>query len=200
MNYLVLSKIYKLVEDECECENCRFDHIKVDSYDFLVEKLDEYNYDYAPEEILIDVKYDSNQEEALVTPNSLSLTSDNTKINFSEIQFIIKWFCTNKAVIDIRDDKKYCEECFEQTNKQLSFITIKKVLESKDEMYGLSTSQKIEYILVKNPGKKLSAAQIYDIGSPWDLKTFTPRNSVYARASSLHQNGMIKREGLFYYV
>jgi sulfur relay (sulfurtransferase) DsrF/TusC family protein len=80
------------------------------------------------------------------------------------------------------------------------FETVKKVLNSKDEMYGLSTSQKIEYILVKNQGKKLSASQIYDVGQPWDLKTFTPRNSVYARASSLHKTGLIKRDGLLYYV
>jgi hypothetical protein len=199
MNYLVLSKIYKLVEDSQECENCKLNLIKVENYHELVEKLDQNNYDYTPEEILIDVRYESNQEEALVTPDSLTLTSDDTIINYSETQFLIKWFCTNKAVIEVRDDKKYCKECFENTNKQLTFAAIKKVLDSKDEMYGLSTSQKIEYILVKNKGKKLSAAEIYDLGDPWDLKTMTPRNSVYARASTLWQAGQIKRDGVLYY-
>jgi hypothetical protein len=67
-------------------------------------------------------------------------------------------------------------------------------------MFGLSTSQKIEYILIKNTGKKLTSAQIYEIGNPWDLKTLTPRNSVYARASSLHKEGTIKRDGELYFV
>jgi hypothetical protein len=200
MNYLVLSKIYKLVEIETDCEHCKVEYIKFKNYENLVKKLDEYNYDYSPEEILIDVKYDSNIEEALVSPDSLILTSDNTEIVYSETHFIIKWFCSNKAAIDVKDDKKYCLDCFEQLNKQLSFDMIKKILDTKDEMYGLSTSKKIEYILVKNLGKKLSAAQIYNIGNPWDLKTFTPRNSVYARASSLYQSGSIKRDGVLYFI
>jgi len=200
MNYLVLSKIYKLVEDSCECENFRLDQIKVKNYEELEQKMIEYKYDYIPKKILIDIKYNSNTEEALATPTSLILTSDETEINYSEVQFLIKWFCSNRVVIEEKDDKKYCKECFEQINKQQSFTVIKKILESKDEMKGLSTSQKIEYIIVKNTGKKLSAAQIYDIGAPWDLKTFTPRNSVYARASSLHKSGLIKRDGIMYFI
>jgi hypothetical protein len=202
MNYLVLSKIYKLVEDNNqECENCKLNYFKIDDYKSLVEKLDEYKYDYIPEEILIDVRYESNREEALAipqNPESLILTSDNTKINYSKIQVLLKWFCSSKAVIEVRDDKRYCKECFENINKQISFASIKKVLDSKDEMYGLSTSQKIEYILIKKG--KLSAAEIYDLGYPWDLKTMTPRNSVYARASTLWQEGHIKRDGVLYYI
>ncbi len=200
MNYLVLSKIYSLVKDSCECENNELNYLKLASYDELEQKLIEYNYDYSPGEILIDIKYDSNIEEALAKPDSLILTSDGTKIKYSDVQFLIKWFCTNKAVISIKDDKKYCQKCFELTNKQQSYTTIKNILNTEDEMYGLSTSQKIEYILVKNSGKKLSASQIYDIGTPWELKTFTPRNSVYARASSLHKSGLIKRDGILYYI
>lgn len=200
MNFLVLSKIYKLVKEEQECENCKLNLIRVKNYQDLVQQLSEYNYDYTPEKILIDVKYQSNQEEALVTPDSLTLTSDNAEVNFSDVQFIIRWFCSNKAVIEVRDDKKYCKECFENTNKQLTIAAIKRVLDSKNEMYGLSTSQKIEYILVKNKGRKLSAAEIYKLGDPWDLKTMTPRNSVYARASTLCQLGQIKRDGLLYYI
>lgn len=202
MNYLVLSKIYKLEKNdcECECENYKLEQIKVKNYEELVSILDEYNYDYTPDEILIDVRYMSNKEEALVKPDSLILTSDNTKIKYSDVQFLIKWFCSNKAVIDVKDDKKYCKECFEKKNKQLPFDMIRKILETEDETHGLSTSQKIEYILIKNKGKKLSAAQIYDLGAPWDLKTFTPRNSVYARASSLWQIGQIKREGTLYFI
>jgi hypothetical protein len=200
MNFLVLSKIYSLIDEECECENCKLEQVKLKNYEELEQKLLEFNYDYTPGEILIDVKYDSNIEEALAKDGSLILTSDDTKIEYSDVQFLIKWFCGGKAVIAVKDDKKYCQECFEQSNKQQSYAIIKKILESKDEMYGLSTSQKIEYILVKNKGKKLSAAEIYDIGAPWDLKTFTPRNSVYARASSLQKEGTIQRDGVMYYV
>jgi len=200
MNYLVLSKIFKLVKDLQDCENCKLCLVKVDNYNQLTEKLDENNYDYTPEKILIDIKYMTNQEEALATPDSLILTSDDTKINYSDAQFLIKWFCENKAVIEVRDDKKYCKECFESVNNQLTYAAIKKILDSEDEMYGLSTSQKIEYILIKNKGKKLTAAEIYDLGDPWDLKTMTPRNSVYARASTLWQASKIKRDGLLYYI
>ncbi len=192
MNFLILSKIYTLVEDDCE--NCKLEQFKLENYEELEQKLIEYNYDYVPKEILIDVIYDSNTEEVLATPDSLILTSDNTKISYSKVQFLIRWFCDNKAVISVRDDKKYCQKCFEKINKNLSYQTIKKILESKDETYGLSTGQKIEYILVKNKNKKLSAAQIYDMGMPWDLKTFTPRNSVYARTSSLYKNGLIQKD------
>ena len=200
MNYLVLSKVYKLVEDDCECENCRLDFTKVKNYEELEQLLIDYNYDYTPGQILIDVRYDSNIEEALATPNKLILTSDDKRISYAEIQFSIRWFCTNKAVIEVKDDKKYCKECFEKINKQLSFQMIKRILESKDEIHGLSTSQKIEYILIKNLGKKLTACQIYELGSPWDLKSLTPRNSVYARASSLYKEGTIKRDGILYFV
>jgi hypothetical protein len=200
MNYLVLSKIYTILDGKEECENCKLNSFKIEDYESLVEKLDEYNYDYTPEEILIDVIYESNREEALATPESLTLTSDDTKIDYSEIKVLLKWFCSEKAVIEVKDDKKYCKECFENTNKQITFAQVKKILDTKDEMYGLSTSQKIEYILVKNKDKKLSAAEIYTLGDPWDLKTMTPRNSVYARASTLWQAGQIKRDGVLYYV
>lgn len=200
MNYLVLSKVYKLVEDECECENCHLNLMKVKNYEELEQLLIDYEYDYNSGEILIDVRYDGNIEEALATPDKFVLTSDNKRIGYNEVHIPIRWFCKNKSVIEVKDDKKYCKECFEKINKQMSFQRIKHILESKDETFGLSTSQKIEYILMKNIGKKLSAAQIYEIGDPWDLKTFTPKNSVYARTSSLYKEGLIKRDGTLYFV
>lgn len=200
MNFLVLSKVYKLVEEDCECENSHLNFIRVKNYEELEQLLIDYGYDYIPGQILFDVRYNSNIEEALATYNKLILTSDNTKINYCDIQILIKWFCSSKAVIGVKDDKKYCKECFENINKQLCFKKIKSILSSNDETYGLSTSQKIEYILIKNPGKKLTACQIYDLGEPWDLKTLTPRNSVYARASTLYKSGIIKRDGILYFV
>lgn len=200
MNFLVLSKVYKLIEIDCECENSRLDHIKVKDYEELETLLINYDYDYTPNEILIDGKYNRNIEEALATSDYLTLTCDNKKIKYADIQFLIKWFCKNKAVLEIKDEKKYCKECFEKNNKQLSFTKIKKILESKDEMHGLSTTHKIKFILFKNYGTKLSASQIYDIGKPWELNTLTPRNSVYARTSSLYKEGAIKRDGVSYFV
>ena len=38
MNYLVLSKIYKLIDEECECENSQLNFVKVKNYQEL-EKL-----------------------------------------------------------------------------------------------------------------------------------------------------------------
>jgi hypothetical protein len=200
MNFLVLSKIYKLIDDnDNECENSYLKKIYVKNYEELEKTLIDYNYDFIPGEILIDVKYNDSVEEALVKPDSLTLTSDNTDISYLKIQFFIKWFCSEKAVIQVKDDKKYCKKCFEKIiGKQVKFEKYKSILESKNEMNGLSTSLKIEYILTKNKGKKLSACQIYDIGNPWELTSFTPRNSVYARVSSLYKNGTIKRNGLYY--
>lgn len=204
MNFPVLSKVYSLINndpDKHECENCKLEKMNLKNYEQLEQKLIEYKYDYIQGKILIDVIYCSNIEEALATPatpDSLVLTSDETEIKYSKVKFLIKWFCTKEAVISVKDDKKYCQECFDKTNQ--TYDTIKKILETNNEMYGLSTSKKIEYILVKNTGTRLSALQIYNIGVPWDLKTFTPRNSVYARASSLYKNGAIKRSGFLYFV
>lgn len=200
MNYLVLSKLYKIINCKNECENNREIILKVQNYKELENYLIDYNYDFIPEEILMDVKIGNIIEEALAKPNSLTLTSDNTKISYSKTQFLIKWFCNNEALIEVKDDKKYCKKCFENKNKELSFEKIKKILDLKNETYGLSTSKKIEYILVKNQEKKLSMGQIYEIGKPWDLKTFTPRNSVYARISSLFKVGSIKRDGVLYFI
>jgi hypothetical protein len=201
MNFLVLSKIYNILENNNqECENNQLIIVKANNYNELEKTLINHNYDYIPEEILISIKNGSVTEEALARPNSLVLTCDDTIIEYPGTQFLIKKFCTEKAVIEVKDDKKYCEKCFQKINKQVNFSKIKSILSSQDEMNGLSTSQKIEYILIKNSGKKLSASQIYDIGEPWDLKTFTPRNSVFARTSSLFNNGIIKRDGVLYYV
>jgi hypothetical protein len=143
MNYLVLSKIYKIIEEDLECENNQLHNITVKNYEELEEKLIKYGYDFTPGEILIDVKNGNNIEEALSKPKSLVLTSDNTKITYLGTKFLIKWFCDKQAVIEIKDDKKYCKECFEQNSKQqISFKKIKSILDSKDEMYGLSTSKK----------------------------------------------------------
>ncbi len=206
MSYLIFSKLYTLIENDSnnlnnheECEHNYLNYIKVKNYNELETILTEYGYEFTPGEILIDVKNKSYIEEALATPDSLILTIDNTEIAYSEIHFIIKKMCNNIPVININYDKKYCKECFEKINKQLSFDEIKNILESKNEMQGLSTSKKIEYILVKNRGKKLSASQIYNIGSPWNLTTLTPKNSVYARTSSLYKKGIIKGDGIFYY-
>lgn len=199
MNYLVLSKIYRIIKDEEICENSRMKYIKVSSHNDLISKLKEYNYDYNEEEILLDVKYNGIVEEVLSTPKCLILTSDNTKINYNEINFMIKWYCGNKADIEYIGDVKYCRECYEKKN-QLSYDKIKEILESKNETYGLTTFDKIRYILYKNIGSKLTSLQIYKMGEPWDLKTMTPRNSVYARLSIMYKNGDIKKEGNLYYI
>jgi len=201
MNFLVLSKIYKLLnENENECENCKPGLFKLKNYEELEQTLIDYGYDFIKNKLLIDVKYGTNIEEALATPEFLVLTSDNKNIPYSDVKFLITWFCTDKAVIAVKDDKNYCQNCFERLYKQQSFKKIKKILTSQDEMNGLSTSEKIKYILVKNTGKKLTGSDIYDLGIPWELNSFTPRNSVYARLSSLAKNGSITRDGLSYYI
>lgn len=200
MNYLVLSKIYKLVNDDSECECSKTHYFTLNNYDELIDKLNNFNYDYTPDKILIDVKYHNNIEEALVSTESLILTSDNKEVKYNEIQFILKWYCPNTSVIEIKDDKKYCKTCFENISRQLTFRAIKSILESEDEMNGLSTSEKITYILIKNKGTKLSAAQIYELGDPWNLKTMTPKESVYARTSTLYKDGKIKKMGIMYYI
>ena len=191
--------MYYLVEDDSECENSRLDVTKVDDYEELEAKLTENDYDFTPGSILVDVKVGVTVEEALARPDNLILTSDSTKITYPETEFLIGWFCNSKAVIGTKDSKKYCKECFEKLNDQIPLSKIVGILKTKDEMYGLSTGQKIEYILVKNKGVKLSSSQIYDLGCPWDLKSFTPKNSVQARVSSLYRNGSIKRDGALYY-
>jgi len=202
MNYLVLSKLYNIIENEEHiCEHSKNELITVKNYKELEDTLISYNYDFTPENILIDIKTgNSTTEEVLATSQSLSLVSDNKEISYQDTRFIIKWFCEKKAVIEVRDEKKYCKECFEKLNKQQSFKKIKSIFDSKDEMNGLSTTQKIEYILIKNIGNKISASEIFDIGDPWNLSSFTPKNSVYARLSSLYKKGSIKRDGIHYYI
>ncbi len=68
-----------------------------------------------------------------------------------------------------------------------------------DEMMKLSTSKRIIYILTST-GQKLSSADIFKIGTPWDLISKTPLNSVCARAASLYKNGTIKKDGELYYI
>lgn len=200
MNYLILSKIYNLVEEETECENSKLFCAKAGNYENLKEILDNYEYDYIPDQIVIDARYKTVVEEVVVCPDSITLSIDGKKIKYEEVSFLIKKFCTSPAVIEIKDDKKYCATCFERINGQITFEMVKNILSSKDEMKGLTTTQKIEYILLKNKGKKLTAPKIYELGYPWELKTFTPRNSVYARASTMSKNGIIKKEGAAYYI
>lgn len=203
MNYLVLSKLYKLIDNEEDneimCENSKKITVNVESREELINVLEEHNYEYNPEEILMDSKNGSYTEEVLVTPEKTILTSDSTETEIYKVNFLIVKYCKNSAAIEIKDDGKYCEKCFVKKNKDLSFSRIENILRSKDETYGLSTSKKIEYILIKN-GIRLTASEIYSLGDPWDLKTFTPRNSVYARIASLHKYGSIKKDGLKYYV
>ena len=72
-------------------------------------------------------------------------------------------------------------------------------MESDDKTSGLSTSKKIQFILVCS-GKPLTANEIYEKGKPWAASGKTPKNTVYARCSTLYQEGVICKEGTKYYV
>jgi len=201
MNYLTVSSSYKLVDDESLCENNRLDQISVSDYYELEDILISYSYDFIPNNILIDAKGPNGIEEVLATPSSLTLTCDSKKINYDKTIFLIKWFCNKNAVIEKIDDKKYCKCCYVDNNQVLNseFEKIKEILESDDKTTGLSTSKKIQFILINND-KKLTAKEIYELGVPWSASGKTPRNTVYARCSTLYQEGVICKEGTRYFV
>ncbi len=200
MNYLTLSKVYKSIEDKAICEHTTQIAIKANNYTELESKLTEYGHDFTEGSTSIDVKYKGVVEEASATPDELLLGCDNTSIEYSKVLFLIKIFCSENAEIEVKDEYKICRICFEKKYGQLPFDQVKEIIDSKNETNGLTTSSKIEYILVKNKGKRLSCSDIYEIGKPWNLKTLTPRNSVYARVSSLFKKGLIKKDGILYYV
>jgi hypothetical protein len=199
MNYLVLSKIYKIIDkhDGEACETGSSKKISFTNYEELTNYLKKHDYDYEFKEFLIDVVYKQNKEEALITEsgesedseNKIILTTDNTSVRYSDVKFVINNFCKNKADIDVIGYKKYCEFCFNKEN-QITVEQTKKILATKNETHGLSTSEKIKYILAKSP-TELTGGEIYKLGEPWDLKTFTPKNSVLARISTLHKNKQI---------
>jgi hypothetical protein len=210
MNYLILSKIYSLTKDDSElCQNSKVVIVKPIDYHELKELMDKYNYDTGPT-FLVEIINVQTREEATASidhPNRL-LLSDGKYIGYCEKGtgtenikgVIIKEYCDNSAEIDIRDEGLYCGKCFEKLNDQLSFSKIKSILESGDETYGLSTSKKIEYLLIKAKGKRMTAMEIYKQGSPWDLKTFTPKNSVFSRISILHKQNVIKKDPHGYWI
>ena len=88
MNYLMLSKKFKLPTDLIECEHSCLEKVQVSNYTELEEILTNYNYDIIPGNILIDVRTKFNvTEEALATPETLILTSDGTKIEYTNVIF-----------------------------------------------------------------------------------------------------------------
>ena len=200
MDYFSVVNNYKLITEESSCENNQNKNIKVGNYQELENILISYEYDFIPEHIIIDTKGPYVTEEALATPDSLTLVSDSKKINYNKTIFMIKWFCNSNADIEVVDDKKYCKSCYEKYTGRPPLEKIKEILNSDDKTIGLSTSKKIHYLLLENKGQKLSAAEIYNLGIPWAATGNTPRNTVYARASSLYQDGLINKEENKYYV
>jgi len=168
-------------------------------YNHLTKILDEYNYDYIPENITIDVKYNGLIEEALINSEKIILTADNKQINYSQIIILLKWFCNNKADIEIIDSGKYCKKCFEIYSKE-NFENVLEILNSKDKTSGLSVSKKIQYILLS--GSKMTSKEIYDIfvKEKWKISGCTPKHTVQARCSTLYNLGIIRKEGDKYYM
>jgi hypothetical protein len=198
MNYLFISKTYKLIEGHT-CENNKIHKVTASDYYSLKNILENNNYKPIPKSIIIEAIVNKNTEIVVATPTSLVIASDSKKISYNNITFVIKWSCDKKAEVEVIDDKKYCKTCFSSCFPNLHSIDeIKKILKTNDETLGLSTSKKIQYILSKSD-KKLSAKEIYEKGIPWSAKGNTPKNTVYARISTLFREGIINKDGMLYY-
>jgi len=202
MNYQSVSLKFKLLDEPCDCENWRPMELHVTDYFDLEDKLINLNYDIIPNNIIIDVriltKTNNNLiEEALATPKSLVLVSDFTEIPWENAIFLVKWFCNQPAIIEVKGDKKYCKKCF-HSDKNIDEII--NLLKSKDPKKGLPTSKKIQYILLENSPEKLSVSEIYNKGMPWEMVGLTPKNSIAARCSTLFYADIIQKKGKKYFI
>lgn len=107
--------------------------------------------------------------------------------------------CNNKSVIhDV--DRVYCKECFELQYDYLDINTIQDILLKIDPIFYLSTSKKIQYILLKNKGFKMTAREIYKKGEPWNITGLTPLNTLTARCSTLFKGGYINKSDNMFFI
>jgi len=205
MNYAFVSKLYNLtIDNDDNCENNHLIEFSASDYKSLENVLVNHDYDFIPNNITIDIKRSNCKqvEEALATPGNLILVSDGKKIQYNKTIFLIRWFCNNNAIIEIIDDKKYCEDCYNIDNNQLPVAQIKEILNSNDKTAGLSTSKKIQYLLVQHKNKKFTSKEIYNLfkENKWLVSGKTPLNTIASRCSMLWQKGIIHKEGVKYYI
>lgn len=140
-------------------------------------------------------------EEVIVKKNKIVLICDYTRVNYSDVEFIIEIKCSNQGIIKIKDQGIYCEKCYNKFQNYPKIETVQKILKELEQnpLKGIPVSRKIQCIL-SNAQKQLTSTQIYEQGIPWEIKGKTPRNTIAARCSTLYQQGFIKKDGCYYYV
>jgi hypothetical protein len=205
MNYLNIIQDFKICTTECSYSKLL--HIRAYNYLELVGIYKEFEYDHDSDSIRTQVKIGSQdiEEEAIATSTGLVLTSDNSKISYSKVRFIIRKFCNNSSKISINDYGDYCSDCYQREfTKKLGFPELESVLETLkspiEPTKGLSVSKKIQYILQKNPGIKMTSGEIYKKGNPWLSAGITPKNTVAARCSTMFHSNKIKKDCSGYFL
>lgn len=202
MNCLNIVNQIKFIQnnDDDLCEHIKKKYIIVKNNEELKKKLNKYNYDYNKNENLLNAKTQNQdiEEEVFVSDIELYCTSDNTKLKWSEVQFSFIEYCNELSVINIKDEGNYCEKCYTKLFPNYpKFDTLKKAIGDKTQC--LPVSKKIQYILEKNHGIRMSSTEIYKKGYPWHISGNTPKNTIAARCSTLCRNGVIKKENRKYY-
>lgn len=199
MSSISIFSNFKLVEHTTLCEHIQELHFFVHDYNELVQVLTNYNYDYVPDNILLNAHYKSSKiaEEVLITEKGNPIiTSDNTVVNYNDLSFVINQYCQNNSAIEVIDQGHYCESCFEKVHGEWSLGNVINVLKSSPK---LPTSKKIQYILLSHK-RPMTSTEIYSSGMPWDISGSTPKNTVCARCSTLALNGVIKRSNNVYFI
>lgn len=200
MNCLNIVQQFRLTSGSL-CENTQTKTVRVDDYYELQDLLSEYGYDIPKHDLDAKINNNSITEDVLVNEDDITLVCDDTKVKYSDVQFVILVYCNDQSVIRIKDEGEYCQECFEKMTYP-PLETIQTVLkEAKENPFkGLSVSKKIQYILSTNLDTKLTSTQVYEKGKPWEVAGKTPKNTIAARCSTLSKKGHIQKEGKLYYL
>jgi len=209
MDFIRVNYQFELVNKSVEDSLCFASVIKyleVDNFEELRNILIKYGYQTDTCEIF-DAKVNNSviSEEVYVSSkdNQVTLTCDDTKISYKYVKFIIKKFCQNQSVINIRDQGLYCEKCYTRIANRLNYPNLEKIreylLDPGYKMSGLSVAKKIQFIL-KSSKLPMSSKEIYETGIPWEISGITPFNTIAARCSTLYQNKIIKKTSTKYHL
>lgn len=182
-------------DDSIICTTNAVIEINVKNYRDLIKSLNKSKYDHSNTLNGYITSKDIN-EEVIVHKDNIELASDSTIINYDDFTFVIIDYCNNNAVIDVKDEGSFCEDCYNKTNHPPLEI-IKNTLENPIKY--LSVSKKIIYILNKYK-EKIESKDIYEKGKPWNIIGSTQINTIQARCSSLYKSGIIKKEFDKYYI
>ncbi len=187
---------FTIIEDDSIiCTTSAVIEINVKNYHDLIKTLNKLKYDHSNTLNGYTTSKDVN-EEVIAHKNNVELVSDSSIINYHDFTFVIIYYCNNNAIIDVKDEGSFCEDCYNKTNHP-HLKTVKDTLKNPTKY--LSVSKKIIYILNKYK-EKMGSKDIYDCGKPWNITGSTQINTIQARCSSLYKSGLLKKELDKYYI